>query len=237
MKREFRYLQGTRTHGILLQSCPTLQLYGYSNADWDATLEDRKSTGAYCIFFGNSLISWSSKKHQTVSRSSTKSEYKALTDLAVELLWIQSLLKEISFPIQGPSILWCYNLSSQALATNHVLLAWKKHIEIDLHFIRDKVLSRKLTVRYVPSSDQLVDYLTKPLTHSSFTYFRDKLGVHAHSLPSLRGDVKCITKSKLPSAQGSHIAHLEAVWSLSLYLLLGLIVVATSLIFRIKWQV
>lgn len=193
VKRIFRYLQGTKTHGILLQSCPTLQLYGYSDADWAVSLEDRKSMGAYCVFFGNSFMSWSSKKQHTVSRSSTESEYRALAKLAAEVLWIRSLLQEISYPLNATSVLWCDNLSSQALATNPVLHSRSKHIEIDLHFIRDKIASRVLEVRYVPSSDQLADCLTKSLSHSSFISFRNKLGVHNHSHPSLRGNVKSTT--------------------------------------------
>lgn len=113
-----------------------------------------------------------------------ESEYRAFANLAAELLWLRSLLREISFPVSGAYVLWCDNLSTQALATNHILHSRSKHIELDLHFIRDKIATKDLEVRYVPSTDQLADYLTKPLSHSSFTLFRNKLGVHAHSHPS-----------------------------------------------------
>lgn len=168
---------------------------------------------AVFFFLGNSLISWSSKKQQTISRSSTESEYRALADLAAELLWIRCLWKEISFPVHNPFVLWCDSISSQALATNPVLHAQSKHIELDIHFIRDKVLSKELEVRYVPSTNQLAYCLTKPLSHSLFTYLRDKLGLHHHYHPSLNGDVTnkaAQTSSVKSNSSQSGLQHAEA---------------------------
>lgn len=80
-------------------------------------------------------------------------------------------------------------MSAGALATNPVYHARTNHIELDIHFVRDKVLGKELEVRYVPSSYQIVDVLIKGLSHSRFIFLKDKLGVT--TVPSgLRGSVK-----------------------------------------------
>lgn len=84
-KRILRYLIGTMNYGIHLKPYSHLNLYGFCDADWGVTHEDRKSISGYCVFLGNSLVSWSSKEQHVVSRLSTEFEYKAITDVACEL--------------------------------------------------------------------------------------------------------------------------------------------------------
>lgn len=129
------------------------------------------------MYLGETLVSWSSKKQHVVARSSAESEYRSLAQVACELSWIESLLKEISCEAHGQTVTWCDNLSASALAANPVFHARTKHIEIDVHFIRDKVLAKELDVRYVPSSDQIADCLTKSLPQHRFEELRFKLGV------------------------------------------------------------
>jgi hypothetical protein len=90
-----QYLKYTISYGLLIKPNPSFQLLAFSDVDWAGCPDDRKSTSGYCIFLGCNLISWAVKKQPTVSRSSTESEYKALANATVELLWIQSLLKEL----------------------------------------------------------------------------------------------------------------------------------------------
>lgn len=163
--------------GLHIKTSSSLDITGFSDADWATSLDDRKSVAGHCVFLGETLISWCSRKQRVVSRSSTESEYRALADLAAEVSWVCSLLQEIKLPIPRIPILWCDNLSAKALASNPVFHARSKHIEVDVHFIRDQVLSNKVVVVYVLSSDQIADCLTKALTHTKFTQFRDKLGV------------------------------------------------------------
>nr|KYP35708.1 Copia protein [Cajanus cajan] len=177
IKRILRYLQGTMHYCLHIKCSAYLDIAGFSDADWATSVDDRKSMAGQCVFLGDTLVSWSSRKQQVVSRSSTESEYRALADLAAEITWTRSLLTELKLPQPRKPILWCDNLSAKALASNPVMHARTKHIETDVHYIRDQVLQDKVIVAYVPSADQIADCLTKALTHTRFNQLRDKLGV------------------------------------------------------------
>jgi hypothetical protein len=99
-----------------------------------------------------------------------------MANTTAELMWIQSLLQELQVPYHTPTLL-CDNLSAVSLAHNPILHARTKHIELDIHFVREKVLAKHLNVLHVPASDQLADPLTKPLSLSSFASIRTKLKV------------------------------------------------------------
>ncbi|KAH9725755.1 retrovirus-related pol polyprotein from transposon RE2 [Citrus sinensis] len=188
-KRVLRYLKETEDFGLKFSTEGEMKLSGYTDADWACDIDDRKSTRAYCIYLGSNLISWSSKKQSVVARSNAESEYRALAAASAEISWIQSLFDELGIECSSLPMIWCDNVSAIELAKNLVYHSRTKHIELDMHFIRDKVLAKELEIRYIPSEEQIADILTKPLTFIHFNYFRAKLNVQTCSL-SLRGDVK-----------------------------------------------
>ncbi|XP_028772189.1 uncharacterized protein LOC114729360 [Neltuma alba] len=189
VKRILRYLKGTYHYGLHIKPFSSLQLTAFTDADWATDVDDRKSMAGLCVYLGDTLISWASRKQRVVSRSSTESEYRALADGAVELKWIHSLLSELGLFLKEPAMIWCDNLSAKALAANPIQHSRSKHIDIDLHFIRDMIQSRFLNIQHISSPLQVADCLTKALTHTQFLHHRDKLGLFR--TPSrLRGNVR-----------------------------------------------
>jgi hypothetical protein len=112
-----------------------------------------------------------------VARSSTEAEYKALVDGTVEVIWLQYLLTDLQVPSVSAPTIWCDNLGATYLSVNPIFHARTKHVEVDYHFVCDRVAKKKIQIRFVPSWDQLADVFTKPLPVASFTAFRFKLRV------------------------------------------------------------
>jgi Reverse transcriptase (RNA-dependent DNA polymerase) len=189
VKRILRYIQGTLHHGLTFVSTPQLSLHAYCDADWAGCPDDRRSTSGFAIYLGSNLVSWASKKQPTVARSSTEAEYRCLAVTASELTWISSLLKELKLPVSQPPTLWCDNLGATFLASNPIYHARMKHIELDYHFVREKVVSRQLIVKFICSADQLADLMTKGLPKDRFGMIRNKLHV-LHNPSRLRGGVE-----------------------------------------------
>ena len=134
--RILRYVKGTIFHGLAFSSKSSPELRVYSDADWAGNPIDRRSTTGYCIYLGDSLISWRSKKQTVVARSSTEAEYRALADSTSELLWLRWLLQDLGVPVTSPIKVFCDNQSAIQIAHNDVFHECTKHIEIDCYFVR-----------------------------------------------------------------------------------------------------
>ena len=162
VKRILRYLKATHDHGLVYTASP-LTLTAYADVDYAGDPDDRRSTGGYCIFLGSNLISWSSKKQRGVSRSSTEAEYCQLAYTSATLSWFRNIFRDLNIHLSPPR-LWCDNISAIAVASNPVYQARMRHVEVDYHYVREKVTRKEIVVGYVASTDQLADLLTKGLS-------------------------------------------------------------------------
>lgn len=126
-------------------------------------------------------MSWSSKRQQTVSRSSAEAEYKGVANAVAEACWIRNLLLELHCPLTTATLVYCDNISSVYMASNPVQHQRTKHIEIDLHFVREKVKIGQVKVIHVPSALQFADIFTKGLSTTLFNDFRSSLTVRPRS--------------------------------------------------------
>ncbi|RVW27268.1 Retrovirus-related Pol polyprotein from transposon TNT 1-94 [Vitis vinifera] len=189
VKRILRYLRGTMQDGLLFSPSSNLTIEGFTDADWGAHLDDRRSSSGYLVYLGGNLVSWSSTKQKVVSRSSAESEYRGLVFATAEIVWMQALLQELCVPIPAIPLLWYDNISAYHMAKNPVFHARTKHIEIDLHFIRDQVMRGKIQLQFVPTEEQPVDLLTKHLTSSRFLSLKSQLCIAPRPF-HLRGDDK-----------------------------------------------
>ncbi|GKA66081.1 ribonuclease H-like domain-containing protein [Tanacetum coccineum] len=164
MKRVLRYLRGTTDLGLQLFRSNTSQLIAYSDADWADTL----------------------------SRSCAETEYRGVANAVAETSWIRNLLRELHTPLFTATLVYCDNVSAVYMSANPVQHQRTKHIEIDIHFVRDKVAAGHVRVLHVPSRFQYADIFTKGLPYPLFTDFRSSLSVRKSPAPTAYYNTYCI---------------------------------------------
>jgi histone deacetylase 1/2 len=187
VKRILRYLKGTLDHGLHINNSSPATLTAYSDADWAGCPDTRRSTSGYCVFLGNNLISWSSKRQITVSRSSAEAEYRAVAHAVAETVWLRQLLTELHRPLQQATIVYCDNISAVYMSSNPVQHRRTKHIEIDIHFVREKVALGQVRVLHVPTTAQFADIFTKGLPTQPFSDIRFSLNVVEPHVDTAKG--------------------------------------------------
>nr|CAE04384.1 OSJNBa0027G07.26 [Oryza sativa Japonica Group] len=137
----------------------------------------RPSLPLFLVGLCSNLVSWSARKQAAVSRSSTEAEYKALADATAEIMWLHTLLCEIAINAPKAAKMWCDNIGAKYLSANPVFHARTKHIEVDYHFVRERVSRRLLEIEYISSKDQVADGFTKALAVRPFEDFKSNLNI------------------------------------------------------------
>jgi hypothetical protein len=176
VKRILRYVKRTLSSGLHIGTEP-VGLTAYSNADWAGCSDTRRSTSGFYVYLGDNLMSWSSKRQTTASRSSTEAEYRVVAHGVAECCWIRQLLQELHVSLASATVVYCDNVSAVYMTANPVHHRHTKHIEIDIHFIREKVALGQVRVLHVPSAHQFADIMTKGHPVQLFTEFRSSLCV------------------------------------------------------------
>lgn len=187
-KRVLRYLLTNPGQGIILATSSAVQIKAYSDSDWASCPSTRRSTSGFCILLGSSPISWKSKKQAVVARSSAEAEYRAMSLTACEITWVTALLKDMGLKNLPPAVLNCDNMAAVQIAANPVLHERTKHIEVDCHFIRDKITAGDIITHHVPSHAQLADILTKQVSVKQHYHLLHKLGAATKFPAQLEGE-------------------------------------------------
>ena len=168
----------------------------YSDSDWAGDVNDRKSVGAYSLLLGDVAVSWRSKKQLVTSRSSAEAEYRALADASCEVIWFLNLLQELHIPVTDPVKMYCDNKAAVDLTANPVYHARTKHIELDCHFIREKITAGIVSVHQIPSLQNAADILTKGLSKVLHWSCASKLGLTSSSvIPICGGSTESISQN------------------------------------------
>ena len=148
IKRIIRYINGTYDYGIWYSRDSNECLSGYSDADWVGCIDDRKSTLGGCFYLGNNLVSWMSKKQNSVSLSMAEAEYIVAGSCCAQLLWMKKLLHDYGMT-QDTICVFCDNMSAINLSKNLVQHSKSKHIEIWYHFIWDLVEEKIVCLEFI----------------------------------------------------------------------------------------
>ncbi|KAJ3661597.1 hypothetical protein Zmor_005987 [Zophobas morio] len=162
-KRVLRYLKGTMNVGLAF-GADDGPIRAFADADWGASTEDRRSYTGYVFLLNGGPLSWEAKKQRTVALSTTEAEYMALSECVKEGLYLQRFLRELGFDDLANLVIHCDNRSCLQLAENPTFHGRSKHIDIRHHFVRDVLKNGQVRVSYVPTDDQVADFLTKGLS-------------------------------------------------------------------------
>ena len=180
-KRILRYLQGTRDFGLFYKKGEKLELFGFTDSDYVGDQGDRRSTSSYVFMLGIGVVSWSSKKQQIISLSTTEAEFIATRACACQAIWLRRILDELQFKQVEATTVFCNN-SAIKLSKNPVLHERSKHIDMKYYFLRDLSNDGTIKLVYCRSEDHVADIQTKSLKLATFVKLRGLLGVCSHAI-------------------------------------------------------
>jgi hypothetical protein len=131
------------------------------------------------VFLGTNLISWSSKRQNVIARSSVEAEYWAVANGMVEAYWLRQLLQELHAPLTKSTLAYCDNVSAVYLSTNPIQHQRTKHVENNLHIVRERVTIGDVRVLHVLMISQFVDIFINGLPTSVFLEFRSSFNIRS----------------------------------------------------------
>jgi Reverse transcriptase (RNA-dependent DNA polymerase) len=145
--RIIRYLKENPGKGVTFEKYGHANIEGYTDADWAGDADDRKSRSGYFTFVGGNLVTWRSKKQNTVALSSAEAEYRGIRIGVQELMWLRKLLEELGYGPKEEMKLFCDNKASIEISQNPVQHERTKHIEVDRHYIKEKMMLKLFLCR------------------------------------------------------------------------------------------
>lgn len=166
IKRIIRYIKGKRSDLKLYLSSEKCSenVFAFSDANWAEDREDRKSNSGYYCSVNGGAISWSCIRQNVIAMSSTEAEYVALSETCKEVVWIKRIAQELNIEIPDSITIYTDSQNSISMINNHDVQKFSnrtKHIDTKFHFIREKVISGDIKLKYVPTEINIADMKTK----------------------------------------------------------------------------
>ena len=177
-KKVIQYLKGTANYGICYSSNELNNVIEvFSDADFAGCSDKRRSTTGVVALLNRGSVVWTSHRQKCTATSTTESEYVACSVAAKDIIWLRNLMSELGYSQQQETILYCDNISAIRLINSNELLRRTRHIEVQYHYVREKLEEKKLNIKHVSGENQVADILTKSLSLAKFIQHRATLGI------------------------------------------------------------
>ena len=154
-----------------------MAMRGYCDADWAGDVQERRSTTGYVFFVGKGVVSWNCRKQPTIALSTTEAEYMATSQCTKEAIWIRKLMEDVGYVQEEAMPIMCDNQGCIALAKNPKHHSRTKHIDVQHHFIREKLEQGIIALKYCPTQAMVADVLTKALARPRHEMLREAMGL------------------------------------------------------------
>ena len=177
VKKVLRYVQHTKSYGLLYKRSGSLDIVGFCDSNWGGCLDTRRSTTGYVFMMSGGAVSWCSKRQKSTSQSSCEAEYVAAAQAAMEVAWERAFMEELGHSWEVAIAIGSDSQSAMKLADDPVYHEKSKHIDIKVHYIREQIEKGEVEFVYVPTEYQVADALTKAVPRSKVEFCREKMGV------------------------------------------------------------
>jgi hypothetical protein len=148
-----------------------------TDVDWAGYPDTCWSTSGNAVFLGANLVSYSSKHQNVVFCLSIEAEYRAVTNGMAEAYWLRQLFQELHALLTKSTLVYYNNISVVYLSINPIQHQCMKHVEIELHFVRERVAIGDVRILHMPTTSQFMDIFTKGLPTSVFFDFWSSLNI------------------------------------------------------------
>ena len=175
--RVFRFLASTKDHGLLFgrEASEGLRVSVYADADWGSDRYDRKSITGWVAMLGGDPVSWASKKQKVVAQSTCEAELYAEAAAINEAKWLAGLMQELGLSTTDVPLIYGDSQSAQALTRNDIKSERTKHVDIKYHYVHDEVAHGRVQLKWIPTTEQVADILTKALAGPAHKVMREQL--------------------------------------------------------------
>jgi hypothetical protein len=177
VKRVLRYVQRTKSYGLLYKRSGNLEVVGFCDSNWGGCLDTRRSTSGYVFLMSGGAISWCSKRQKSTAQSSCEAEYVAAAQAAMEVASQRAFMEELGVRWETAVAIGCDSESAIKLVEDPVYHERSKHIDIKVHYIREQIQQGVVDLVYVPTAYQVADALTKAVPRRTLEFCRGKMGV------------------------------------------------------------